>query len=81
MISYGLRAELLRRHFWTLSVWKDRASANAFVSSEPHAAAVRKFQKWAGSGTGFVHWNSSDGTIDWDEALRRLENPTFYYRD
>ncbi|MGE5444986.1 MAG: hypothetical protein ACM3SR_10365 [Ignavibacteriales bacterium] len=80
LIRYALRANLLRKQFWTLSVWKGRASANGFVAAEPHATAVGKFQQWVGRGAAFVQWNSSDGTIDWNEALQRLQNPTFYYK-
>ncbi len=80
LVRYDLRANLLHKEFWTLSVWKDRAAANAFIVTEPHATAVGKFEKWAGRGAAFVQWNSSDATIDWNEALRRLQNPTFYYK-
>ncbi len=80
LVTYHLRANLLRKQFWTLSIWKDRAAANAFILTEPHATAVRKFEKWAGRGAAFVQWNSSDATIDWNEALQRLQNPTFYYK-
>jgi hypothetical protein len=80
LVKYDLRANLLHKHFWTFSVWKDRTFTNAFVGAEPHATAVGKFQQWAGRGAAFVEWNSSDDRIDWDEALRRLQNPTFYYK-
>ncbi len=79
-VRYGLRVDIPRKHFWTISVWKDKASANAFVAVHPHATAVRKFQHWAGEGASFVEWNSSDGRVDWNEALKRLQSPTFYYR-
>ena len=75
LIKYDLRANLISKRFWTCSVWKDRASANSFIASEPHATAVRKFQKWAGTGAAFAEWNSSDGTLNWNEALKRLQNP------
>jgi hypothetical protein len=80
VVRYGLRVDIPRKYFWTFSVWKDRASVNAFVAADPHATAVGKFQHWAGEGAAFVEWDSSDGKIDWNETLRRLQNPTFYYR-
>lgn len=80
LIRYDLRAKLLHKHFWTLSVWKDIAAATAFIVTEPHATAVGKFEKWAGRGAAFVEWKSSDDRIDWDEALQRLQNPMFYYQ-
>jgi hypothetical protein len=47
---------------------------------EPHATAVRKFIEWAGEGSAFVEWTSPNNTIDWSEALKKLENPTYYYK-
>jgi hypothetical protein len=47
---------------------------------EPHATAVRKFTEWAGEGSAFVEWTSPNDTIDWPEALKKLENPTYYYK-
>jgi hypothetical protein len=80
LVRYGLRVDMPRKRFWTISIWKNRGSMNAFVSAHPHATAVRKFQHWAGEGAAFVEWNSRDGRIDWNEALEKLQSPTFYYR-
>ncbi len=80
LVRYGLRTNLFRKYFWTFSVWKDRASVNIFVAAEPHATAMWRFQKWAGTGAAFAEWNSTDGFINWNEAIRRLKNPTFYYK-
>lgn len=80
LLRFGLRADPLRKRFWTVSVWKDRASADAFVRTDPHLTATSRFADWAGDGAAFVSWSSGDGTIDWDDALRRLKNPTFYFQ-
>ena len=80
LIRFGLRAALLRKQFWTLSVWTDRESVNSFVHSGIHVEAVRRFPNWAGPGAAFVEWTSADGVLDWTEASVRLQNPTFYYR-
>jgi len=37
------------------------------------------FAHWAGKGAAFVEWTNADGKVDWDEADRRLKDPTFYY--
>jgi hypothetical protein len=79
IVRYGLKTNLPRKRFWTYSVWKSRESIGAFVTSEPHVTAVKKFSKWAGEGAAFVEWKNTDGNIDWEEAERRLENPSFYY--
>ena len=47
---------------------------------EPHATAVRKFTEWAGEGSAFVEWTSPNNMIDWAEALKKLERPTYYYK-
>jgi quinol monooxygenase YgiN len=78
--NYAVRANLLKKHFWTLSIWKDQNSLRRFIMTEPHATAVKKFTEWAGEGSAFVEWSSPENTIDWSEALRKLENPTYYYR-
>jgi len=80
VVRYGLKTDLPHKRFWTYSVWESRQFIGPFVTSEPHATAVRKFGEWAGEGAAFVQWDSSDGRIDWEEAGRRLRNPTFYYR-
>jgi quinol monooxygenase YgiN len=79
VIRYGVRADVLHKRFWTLSVWTDPEAMNAFVRAEPHRTAVTRFAAWAGEGAAFVLWRSVDAPLDWDEALLRLRNPTFYY--
>jgi quinol monooxygenase YgiN len=79
VVDYAVKADFPRKHFWTLSIWKDRDAMKTFVTSEPHATAVKKFSEWAGAGAAFVEWTSKSNTIDWVEAMKRLENPTFYY--
>ncbi len=71
---------VLRKRFWTLSVWDDRGSVRAFVGAGPHEVAVQRFADWAGEGAAFVEWTSRDGRLDWKEALERLESPSFAYK-
>lgn len=47
---------------------------------DPHATAIRKFTEWAGEGSAFVEWTSPNNTIDWREASKKLEIPTYYYK-
>lgn len=79
LLRYTVKADFLHKRFWTFSVWSDRATLAAFVKTEPHATAVQKFRDWAAEGAAFVEWNSTDELASWDEALGRLQNPTFYY--
>ncbi len=80
LARYGLKADPLRKHFWTFTVWKNKEFMNNFLPTQPHAEAVRRFNDWAGEGAAFVEWNSNNGSIDWETAMQKLQNPTFYYR-
>ena len=79
-IRYTVKADFPKKRFWTLSIWSSKDALRRFVMSEPHATAVRKFSEWAGEGAAFVEWSSATDLIGWNEALQRLQNPTFYYR-
>jgi Domain of unknown function (DUF3291) len=81
MVDYAVKADFPKKHFWTLSIWKDRESMRQFVMAEPHLTAMKKFEVWAGEGSAFADWISSSRSIDWEEAMRRLQNPTFYYNN
>ena len=48
MVGYALDAELARKTFWTFSVWEDRASLDAFASSDPHRAITRRLRPLMG---------------------------------
>jgi hypothetical protein len=79
MVDYAVKADFPKKHFWTLSIWKDRNSMRQFVIAEPHVTAMKKFEEWAGDGSAFADWISSSSSIEWEEAMRRLQKPTFYY--
>ena len=79
-INYAVKGNLLKKHFWTLSIWRDNNSLRRLILEEPHATAVRKFTDGAGEGSAFLDWTSPNNTIDWSEALKKLENPTYYYK-
>jgi quinol monooxygenase YgiN len=79
VINYAVKANFLKRHFWTFSIWKDHNSLRQFVMSEPHATAVKKFSEWVGEGSAFVEWSSQSEVIDWREAFKKLQEPPFYY--
>ena len=79
LIRYAVKGKLLRKHFWTFSVWENKESVEAFVRAEPHNSAVGKFHQWADAGGAFVQWTSSDDSIRWDEAMERLKNSNSYH--
>ncbi|MGH9451679.1 MAG: antibiotic biosynthesis monooxygenase [Terriglobia bacterium] len=79
LMRYGLHTNLPRKQFWTLSVWADRQEMNNFVSREPHTAAVKKFDQWAGTGAAFAEWESQNASFPWAKALEELTHPKFYH--
>jgi hypothetical protein len=67
-----------KKHFYTLSIWKDQDSLKLFLTAEPDATAVTS-SKWAREGSAFVEWTSRRRTIDWTEAMKNFES-YFYYK-
>ncbi len=79
VIKFGLSADLLRKRYYTYSVWDDRASLNAFLRAEPHATAMKRIETWGGNGAAFTDWETKGSSVDWDEAMQRLKNPNRQY--
>src|SRR5579875_2031177 len=79
VVRYGLKADILHKRFWTISVWWDKESMREFVTDEPHLTAIRNFESWAGDGAAFVEYASRTGVINWSEAELKLQKPSFYY--
>ncbi len=75
LVRYGLRANFLRKRYWTFSVWEDRASLDAFLLAEPHATAMRRMRQWVVPGNStVVTWDSTADSINWEEGLDRLSS-------
>ncbi|MCX2926430.1 DUF3291 domain-containing protein [Streptomyces sp. NEAU-W12] len=73
--AYGasLKAQPLRRTFWTVSAWESPEALGAFACTGPHAPTARglapqmrdaKFAGWTAK--------SEDLPVDWTEVQRRL---------
>ncbi|GAA2509178.1 DUF3291 domain-containing protein [Streptomyces longisporus] len=73
LLGASLKAEPLKRTFWTLSAWRDQEALNAFSAKDPHARSVRGLRPGM-KGSVFVFWNTERDQlpITWDEAQRRL---------
>jgi heme-degrading monooxygenase HmoA len=77
---YGvtLRAELLRRRYWTLSAWTGEAALREFARAEPHRTIMRRVRPWARTAT-FRFWTAPPGQLTpsqlWPEAERRINAP------
>jgi hypothetical protein len=75
-VAYSLAVDLLKRRFWTCSVWTGEAAIAAFVRSEPHATAIARYEEWAAEGAAFVEWKSVERDPDWANAFDRLRGAT-----
>ena len=72
-VGYSLRAKVLRRDFWTLSVWESEEALRAFVPADPHGGVMRSLVPQMGP-TKFVRWKAHGSQVppSWEEADRRL---------
>jgi heme-degrading monooxygenase HmoA len=72
LLGYSLRARLASRQFWTLSVWDDEATLQAFVAAPPHSAVMKALATHMGR-TQFARWivKGSDLPLQWSDALTR----------
>ena len=73
VVGFSMLAQPLRKHYATLSVWRDEAALEAFAKAHPHDRLMgdlapvmdtTKFVRWTISGT--------DGPPSWNDALVRL---------
>ncbi|MFR9795483.1 DUF3291 domain-containing protein [Streptomyces sp. MS06] len=73
--AYGasLRAQPLKRTFWTLSAWESSGALNAFARSGNHRPTSRGLAGQMKDAK-FVSWTTSSDAlpVPWEEAVRRL---------
>ncbi len=78
VLGVTLRAQPLRRTYWTLSAWTDQAALYAFARAEPHRTIMKRARPWARTAT-VRDWTADAGqhTPDllWAEAERRISVP------
>lgn len=72
LVGYSLRARLMAKSFWTLSVWEDEAALSRFVRAQPHAGTMAAVAPHMDKPR-FVHWTlkGSEVPVDWEDALKR----------
>jgi hypothetical protein len=73
VVGFSMLAEPLRKHYATLSVWRDEAALDAFAKAHPHDRLMADLAPAMGT-TRFVRWTLSgtDGRPSWEDALTRL---------
>jgi hypothetical protein len=74
VLGYSMRARIFRLQFWTLSVWRDRSSLNAFVRTDPHLKVMSSLRGHMGA-TQFIEWRAKGALLPptWDHALGRFQ--------
>jgi hypothetical protein len=73
-VGFSLRAKVLSRQFWTLSVWESDRALMEFVAHVPHGKIMKALAPHIGA-TAFTRWKIPGSQIPprWDEAMRRSE--------
>ncbi|WP_253659638.1 DUF3291 domain-containing protein [Williamsia maris] len=72
-IGVALVAHPLRREFYTLSAWRDRAAIDAMITIEPHRSVMTGFRDHTADAS-FTFWTiPSFERPTWTDAHRRLE--------
>ncbi|MFJ3173912.1 DUF3291 domain-containing protein [Streptomyces roseus] len=73
VIGASLRAEPMKKTFWTLSAWSDQESLDRFSRSDPHARIVSRLRKVMDRSV-FVFYpvDRDDLPVAWDDAVARL---------
>lgn len=73
LIGYSLQAELLKKRFWTLSVWLDEQSLMNFVLKIPHDEVMKSLAGHMDQ-TKFTRWKLNGWELppDWADAKRRM---------
>jgi hypothetical protein len=72
-LGVSLRAEPMKRTFWTLSAWESRSALQTFSDTDPHSRIVARLRKVM-KGSVFTFWDTDARELpaDWDDATRRL---------
>ena len=73
LTGYTLRAHVLARDYWTLSVWQDENALRAFMRTPPHLQIMSSLKPLMGP-TKFVTWtiSAADGRPTMAGALEHL---------
>jgi len=73
-VGFSLRAKVLSREFWTLSVWESDRALMEFVANMPHGKIMKALAPHIGA-VAFTRWKMLGSGIPprWDDAMHRSE--------
>jgi hypothetical protein len=71
-MGYAMRAKVLTKEFWTLSVWESDRALMDFVVKVPHNDAMTEISPFMGP-TKITRWRSKGSELPprWDAAMQR----------
>jgi quinol monooxygenase YgiN len=74
VLGFSMLAEPFRKHYATLSVWRDEQALDAFAATDPHGRIMGELAA-AMNAPQFIRWmiSGSDGVPSGTDALNRLE--------
>ena len=73
LVGYALRAELVAKTFWTVSVWDDEGARRAFATAEPHRTVMRRVPaRMAASTLRAFDITGADLPLPWPDVQARL---------
>jgi len=77
LLGYSLDADLTRRTFCTLSLWRDSDAVGAFVRSEPHTLLIAQTRPWM-AGSTFLTWTvlGTQLPMNWEQVHERFRAAT-----
>lgn len=74
LLGFSKRVEILGDDAWTMTVWQDNESLQAFLTSDPHRSAMRDGMiGLRGARFARVELDRQDIPLSWDRALAYLE--------
>lgn len=73
LVGYSMDANVVRKEFWTLSVWEDAQALRRFVEKTPHDKVMKDLLPDMGQ-TEFVRWKEQGSSVppDWGAAKERI---------
>jgi hypothetical protein len=73
LVGYTLNAGLVRKTFWTFSVWEDQASLDKFAASDPHRRIIGRLRPRMNP-TRFEFFSApgSDLPLTWEQITARV---------
>ena len=81
LVAYSRRADFLGNEAWTLTVWRDRESLQAFVNGGEHRRALKEaWDTFDDAKFARLEVQPDELPLSWDRALAALEtNGRHYY--